>query len=150
VVHHRRWGRQSKRGGLHHEIDALALDGGAEGEVLVLELGEELAEGHGVHDGAGKAVLAELFRFLQHSDLDRAEGGIAFDQPRELDGAGEPGGTAAHEQHIHGNGFLARLRPGEKLVRGERELVVGGDEGRWHQANFSGSHSRPSSFGAAM
>src|SRR5690606_22396682 len=101
VVPHRGRGGEPGRAPLGQEVDALAPDGRAEREILVLEFWEELPERDGVDDCAREAVFAELIRLLEHGDLDVADPAaglvVALDETGQLDRAGEACGPAADE-----------------------------------------------------
>ena len=73
-------------------------------------------------------MLAELFRFFEHADLDLSELGVVLHQLFELDRAREACRSAADEHHVHGNGFGVRLFLTDELVDGKGGLVLSRNE----------------------
>ena len=73
-------------------------------------------------------MLAELFRFFEHADLDLSKLGVVFHELFELDRARETCWSAADEHHVHGNGFGVRFFLTDELVDGEGWLVLSRNE----------------------
>ena len=57
---------------------------------------------------------------------------VLLDQTGKFDGAGQTGGPAAHEQHVHRDVFLGRRLPQNQLVRRKPGLVIGWRDGSGH------------------
>ena len=52
-----------------------------------------------------------------------------FDQPGQLDGAGQPGGPCPDDHDIHLDRLGARRIAADDLIERQRTLVSGGDDG---------------------
>ncbi len=125
MIAHRRRSRELGRALLLQQVDRLLLHLLAqEREVAVLLVREQLTQGARVQHGAGQIVLAELAGLLENRDLDLAEAAarlvVPLDEPRELDGPGEPGRACADEHDVH------RDRVGVGLLVPDQRLGKGG------------------------
>ena len=136
AVVHRGRRRDAVRASFGEEIDGFAGHRLAEREVAGAEVGEELAEGAGIDDGAGEAVLAQAPGLLEHADVDSPR--PFRRQPRQLDGAGEPGGPGADDQHVHLDRLGRRRVVQDEPVEGERALVADGKDAR-HDGRLLGA-----------
>ena len=105
VPHRRRKERRLDRTLLGEQVQRLARNGTAEGQVTVGDVREELAERDRVDDGARDQVRARVLPLLDHGDGDVAEPLLhlrgALEQLGEADGAREARGPGPHEQHAH-------------------------------------------------
>ena len=111
-----------------HEVHGFGGHGLAEGEVGRLEVGEQLAERAGIDDRAGEAVLAQALGLLQHADVEVGDPAaarlVALHQVGQLDGAGQPRGTSADDQHVHLDRLGARRVAQDDAVDGDGGLVA--------------------------
>ena len=124
--------RDALRASFGEEIDGFAGHRLAEREVAGAEVGEEVAEGAGIDDGAGEVVLAQAPGLLEHGDVE------LLPEPRQLDGAGEPRGPGADDQHVHLDRLGRRRVVQDELVEGERALVADGKDAR-HDGRLLGA-----------
>ena len=67
---------------------------------------------------------------MLRSDMPPPVSRSRFDQPRQLDGAGETGGARADDQHVHLDGFGIRDVVEDQAVEGEWRLMPGRHDGR--------------------
>ena len=93
---------------LGEEVNRLFRDLGVERRFL-LESGKQFAHGAGIEQRAGKAVLADLARLLEHVDVFFAElrvgivGVVLIDELREPQGASHASRAAADDDHVGGH-----------------------------------------------
>src|SRR6266853_4570567 len=126
AVVHRRWRRKTDLPTGGHEVYRFARHRPAEWEIVVGQLGEQVAQGAGIDHRARQRMLAQGLGFLEDADADVAQAAarfvVALDQARQLDRAGEPSRPRAYEQHIELDALASCGRRHDEPVERQRGL----------------------------
>jgi hypothetical protein len=103
-------------------------DPAPDGELTLGNIVKLLAEGAGVHHGAGVRVLPQTARFPQHAYIELAGARFPARQPGQLDRAGEPGRSRPDEQDVQLDGVLSGGFLEDQPFERQGALVCGGSE----------------------